>query len=335
MNSLYRYTIAAILALSLSVFIGCSDDDDDDNPTGPSEQTTFEKLAELGDAYLGVATKNIDAATLWTEMNDADDTQPYIISIRSLKDDTVRGRIPGAVHWDVADLLNNYDQLPSGKKIVVYCYTGQTASYTASYLNMMGFDAYNLKWGFCSWTSDTSQTGASGGWYTMEPGMQTLEQTANAFGQEYDYPEITCTATTDQGMIAERCASIIGSWKFKNASDVYANINDGDSSNDWYLLCYWGESPYNAGHIPGSIRFNPTSLSLDENLKYVPTDRPVIVYCYTGQTSAQVCTYLNMLGYDAYSMRYGMNAVTNDANILGGTLWTDLTPSYPVTTGGF
>jgi len=330
MKSLFRTAVPMILALSLTFFIGCSSDDDD-NPAGPSDQTTFEKLAEIGNDYLSVGTKNITAEALWTEMNDADETQPYIISIRTLADDTVRGRIEGAHHWEISDLLENYDQLPTDKKIVIYCYTGHTASYTCCYLNMMGFDAYNLKWGFCSWTSDPDQTGAGGGWYAVEPGGQTLEQTAHSFGEEYDYPEITCEATTDQGMVAERCATILGSgnWKFVNAADVYLN------PDDYYVISYWGETPYNAGHIPGSVRYNPTSLNLEENLKYIPTDKPVVVYCYTGHTSSQVCTYLNMLGYDAYSMKFGMNAITNDTNILGEGVWTDLTPSYPVVTGGF
>ncbi|MDD5088734.1 MAG: hypothetical protein PHI18_08050 [bacterium] len=44
--------------------------------------------------------------------------------------------------------------------------------------------------------------------------------------------------------------------------------------------------------------------------------------------------YLNALGYDAYSMRMGMNAVTDDAGLLGTSgLWTDLPPSYPVNAG--
>ena len=320
-----------------SVFIllaGCSKDDD--NPTSPTPQpTTFEQLADAGDAYLTSGTKNITAADLWTQMTDADTTQPYIISIRSLRDDTVRGRIHGAHHWEPAELIAHYDQLPTNKKIVVYCYTGQTASFTTSYLRMMGFDAYNLKWGFCSWTSDTAQTGAGGGWYTMTPGGQALETAAHTPTSEYTFPTVTCNATGLMGMIAERCDVVIPEWKHKTAAEVYANINDGDATNDWFLLSYWNEATYNAGHIPGSYRFEPGSLGRAESLKYLPTNKPIVVYCYTGQTSAQVATYLNMLGYDAYSMRMGMNTVTSDPAILGANLWTDLTPTYPVVTGGF
>ncbi len=42
-------------------------------------------------------------------------------------------------------------------------------------------------------------------------------------------------------------------------------------------------------------------------LQNLPTDKTIVVYCWTGQTSAQVVAYLRMLGYDAVSMYYGMN----------------------------
>ena len=46
---------------------------------------------------------------------------------------------------------------------------------------------------------------------------------------------------------------------------------------------------------------------MEELLDTLPTDKPIVVYCWTGQTSAQVTPYLRILGYDAYSMLYGMN----------------------------
>lgn len=329
------WLVPFVLIASLSIFVGCADDDDDNGPTGPSGPTAFETMAAWGDSILN-PTKNITAEALWAEMNDADATQPYIISIRSLADDTVRGHIPGAHHWDVADLVNYRAELPAGKKIVVYCYTGQTASFATSYLNLIGYNAHNLKWGFCSWTSDTAQTGAGGGWYTLTPGGQTLETTNNPLTTEYTFPSPTVSGSNAADMFVSRVSLQLTAspvnWKMKTPAEVYANLN-GPEADRWFLLCYWPEANYNAGHIPGSYRFNPGSLGVSENLKYIPTDRPVIVYCFTGQTSMQMDAYLNALGYDAYSMRMGMNWVTDDAGILGANLWTDLTPSYPVNTG--
>jgi rhodanese-related sulfurtransferase len=331
MKTFLRISMLFALVAGLIIFAGCSKDDN--KTTTPTPPTAFEQMADAGDAYLTGGTKNITADALWTEMTDADTTQPYIISIRSLADDTVRGHIPGAHHWEPADLIAHYDQIPTGKKIVVYCYTGQTASFTTSYLRMMGFDAYNLKWGFCSWTSDTAQTGAGGGWYSLTRGGQTLETAPHAFTTEYAFPSPTVNATTLQGMIAERCGTVIPGWKMKTAAQVYDNMNDGDATNDWFVLCVQSEANYNAGHIPGAYRSDLGMLGRTENLKYLPTDRPIVVYCYTNHSAAQTATYLNMLGYDAYAMRYGMNAITDDPAVLGTAVWSPLTPTYTVETG--
>ena len=42
-----------------------------------------------------------------------------------------------------------------------------------------------------------------------------------------------------------------------------------------------------------------------------PADQQVL-YCYTGQTSALVGFYLNALGYDVLSLKYGANALYHD-----------------------
>ena len=58
-----------------------------------------------------------------------------------------------------------------------------------------------------------------------------------------------------------------------------------------------------------------SDLHLDNYLKSLPTDKKIVVYCYTGQTSAQTSAYLGVLGYDAYSLLYGVNAMDRD-NVL-------------------
>ena len=70
---------------------------------------------------------------------------------------------------------------------------------------------------------------------------------------------------------------------------------------------------YDWGHINGAIQYTPkTSLLLDADLKTLPTDKTIVVYCYTGQTSAHVASYLRVLGYDAYTLTFGMNKLFND-----------------------
>jgi rhodanese-related sulfurtransferase len=49
------------------------------------------------------------------------------------------------------------------------------------------------------------------------------------------------------------------------------------------------------------------SLKKEAQLKYLPTDKKIVVYCYSGQTSSQLVAYLQVLGYEAYSLSFGVN----------------------------
>ncbi|HRY98386.1 MAG TPA: response regulator, partial [Bacteroidales bacterium] len=58
------------------------------------------------------------------------------------------------------------------------------------------------------------------------------------------------------------------------------------------------------------------------DLKTLPTDKPVVVYCYTGQTSAFMAAYLRLLGYDAKSLLFGGNGMIYDNMAAAGlTTW--------------
>ena len=54
------------------------------------------------------------------------------------------------------------------------------------------------------------------------------------------------------------------------------------------------------------------SIKLSTDLKTIPTDKTVVVYCYTGQTSANLAAYLRVIGYDAKSLLFGTNGMIYD-----------------------
>lgn len=297
----------------------------------------FHSMANAARAYYSAGVKDITAEQLWKEMNDADTTQPYVISVRTLEDDTVRGHIPGARHWEPADLVRYRDQLPADKKIVIYCYTGQSSAVCTAYLNLIGFDAYNLRWGLCAWTSDTANIGHGGGWYVPSIGHQKLETKARVLTAEYSFPEPSLPSGEIVDLFSANVEPEIAKptyqWKMKSSADVYANLQDADSTNDWFVFFCGPESVYDAGHIPGSYHIPPATLSADINLRYLPPDRPIVVYCSNGATSMQVITLLNALGYDAYSLKRGLNTITDDETVLGATKWHPQNPDYPLNRG--
>ncbi len=92
------------------------------------------------------------------------------------------------------------------------------------------------------------------------------------------------------------------------ATEVYANLDD------YYIVNYWPANHYSdPGHIEGAMQYTPKeSIGLDTYLKTLPTDKTIVVYCYTGQTSANLACYLRILGYDAKSLKFGCNSMIYD-----------------------
>jgi rhodanese-related sulfurtransferase len=83
--------------------------------------------------------------------------------------------------------------------------------------------------------------------------------------------------------------------------------------DNYFIINYWDFEQYNRGHLLGAVQFDPKkSFSKEEKLKYLPTDKPIVVYCLSGQTSASVVAYLRVLGYDARTLSLGANAFMHD-----------------------
>jgi rhodanese-related sulfurtransferase len=261
--------------------------------------------------YFSGGTKNISADALYENLNDGDTSNdPYIISVRS-QEDHDKGHIPGDVWMDSKTFFTeeNLAKLPTDQQIVVYCYTGQTASQIVSVLRMMGYDAYNLLYGFGSWTMDAD---AGSRWFddTKAGFDYAVETTANEATETSDLP--TPLADTIQ---AAADAYFGGGTKNISADALYDNLNDGDTSNDPFILSQRSAEDYAKGHIPGAVNIPTNELFIAANLAMLPPDQQIVVYCYTGQTASQVTSALRLLGYDAYNLLYGMQAWTMDNDV--------------------
>jgi rhodanese-related sulfurtransferase len=265
------------------------------------------------EAYFSGGTKNISADALFDNLNDGDDSNdPYIISVRS-KEHYDLGHIPGAVWMDAKTLFtaDNLATLPTDKQIVVYCYTGQTASQVASALNALGYDAYNLLFGFGAWNMDAN---AGSKWFDETKSGQdyptTTEPTVTTM---IAHPPATPLADTTQ---AAADAYFSNGTKNISAEALFETLNDGDTSNDPTIISVRSQEDYeNAGHIQGAIWLDVKMMFGQDGLVGVDPERPVVVYCYTGQTSSQVTSALNMLGYDASSLLFGMQGWTMDDDV--------------------
>ena len=78
---------------------------------------------------------------------DSGDSDVVFVSIRKAKD-YAAGHIAGASNIPWGKGMNEmFSSLPADKKIIIYCYSGQTAGQTVAGLKLLGYDAVSLKGG--------------------------------------------------------------------------------------------------------------------------------------------------------------------------------------------
>jgi len=307
--------------------MGWTDDDDvlvaDRYSGAPGYPTEGEgagtDFLEGATAYFGEGYQLITAEALYENLNDGDESNdPVILDIRKAEDYTV-GHVTGAVNMSGGDVFSEETlaALPADGQIVVYCYTGQTAGQVVGALNILGYDAYSLKFGMLSWAI------AEGAprWNNDMSMSYPADTAAVEMGGENELP-------TPLGSAYEYFGE---GYKLITADAVYENLNDGDESNDPYVVDIRGADAYEAGHVPGAVSVSGGALFNVETLDDLPTDGQVVVNCYSGQTAGQVVGVLNMLGYDAYSLKFGYPSWTVE-NVTKG-LWTDdMSMGYPMDT---
>ena len=63
---------------------------------------------------------------------------------------------------------------------------------------------------------------------------------------------------------------------------------------------------YKKGHIPGAVNIWLKEVLEEQNLEVLPKDKPIIVCCWVGHTASQLLTVLQLLGFNAIGLKYGM-----------------------------
>lgn len=114
------------------------------------------------DAYygeLGAAPfkNNIIAAADAAAIIEAGDDSVQFVDLRK-PEDYAKGHIKGAINVPYGNgMQSSFSDLPADKKLIVNCYSGQTAGQTAAILNMLGYDSASINSGM-----GTAKTGSMG-----------------------------------------------------------------------------------------------------------------------------------------------------------------------------
>lgn len=248
----------------------------------------------------------------------------YVMDIRSATDFD-KGHIDGAVNSSLATIVADAAN-SGGKQILVVCYSGQTASHATVALRLSGYtNAQVLKWGMSGWTGADGYDKWSGATSSdaIDHNNWTMDGTAAL--QTFEYPTFTATASDGAGILAERVQYMVTKgFQGVPSTDVYG------APENYHINNFWDqESIDHYGNIAGAYKINPLTLAGGEFKHYDP-DAINVTYCWTGQTSSMVTAYLTVLGYNATSLKNGVNSMIYDN--LESHKWVPVTVDYPVVT---
>ncbi len=248
--------------------------------------------------------------------------------------DYVNGHINGAVNVTPGDLVSYMKKnVAAGTydKIVMVCYDGHRASFSAMMLQLLGYsNVYSMKWGMSSWDINT----ANKKWLKRisDKYASKLETTENQKLPKTQLPDIHTGKILGYDILEARVDTVLKRLKFEIGIDKVM-----ENPDDYYIVNYWPEYNYKKGHLPGAVQYTPKlSLIRDAQLLTLPTDKPIVVYDYTGQHASFVAAYLQVSGYDAYALTYGANSFMHSKMIsmkIGHTFNKSEIKNYPMVQG--
>jgi rhodanese-related sulfurtransferase len=190
-------------------------------------------------------------------------------------------------------------------KIIIVCNSGQYSSYTTSLLRLMGYgNVYALRWGMSGWNKDFAKEA----WLNAvsDKFAGKLELNENERATPSGFPKLNTGKTNGEEIMAARFNSLFA----EGCSDAFITADKVfEQSNGFYTINFERKDKYDAGHIPGAVRYKTNgTLGIVAEMQSIPTDRDVAVYCGTGHNSGFVTAYLRLFGYKAKTVLYGNNA---------------------------
>ncbi len=366
-----------ILVMICPVLASCGGSGDTGNTNGSATAAVvtdntdeFEVIRAAADKYLssGKAEQVMMTKDLHDLLYDDDPkNDPRMFETRNFQTFMV-GHVCGAVcvPWHQMFLTISDDQVKSyfeevdaksdNEQIVVISYSGmEGAGIVTAGLNMLGYDAITLKWGYNQWQFcpnaspgaffpastglgrmtglNTSAATVSGFWAIGE--NYPTETTPNTTTQTYNLPTVNNTDSSDPYQIIKAAAIAVAQREKPLTAEQ-------KQQGGWEQLHYWwpteilpvdllgeltaGNAPfildvrpqalYDKGHIKGAVRMDVASICKLETLKLLPPDKKIVVVSNEGTSGALVSALLRMLGYNSFNLLYGMMAWTYSDDIV-------------------
>ncbi len=302
------YLLTAVLFIFLIGSVGCSSDNPKKKQTieiNKKDVNETEALINFLEKSGNIINEKRIPTLVSAEKVKSNLKKWFVIDIRKHKD-YVAGHIDGAVNVQVADLVDYMKKNVAAstyEKIVIACYSGHKASFATMGLQLLGYkNVYSMKWGMSSWDKKTAEKK----WlkHSSDKYLSKLETKNYQKAAKTKLPIIKTGKVIGYDILEERVKAIFKKLDFKISVDKVM-----ENPSEYYILNYWPDYHYNKGHLPGAIQYSPKEdLVRSADLLTLPTDKKIVVYCYTGQNASFTAAYLQVLGYDAYTLTYGANS---------------------------
>lgn len=261
-------------------------------------------LEDMGDYVNGRNFPSlIKASSVFEEL----DGNIHIIDLRGPADYS-KGHIKGAVNMamtELPDYFTNKIKPFEYDRIVMVCFSGQIASYSTSLLRLMGYgNVYAMRWGMSGWDNKSAEST----WLDVVSSKfeNQLELDVNAKATGADLPKMNTGKSAGEEILDIRFKDLFEKGFLDaviSAEKVFENpVN-------YYVINYDRRDKYEAGHIPGAIRYKPNgTLGIVSEMITIPANKEVVVYCGTGHNSSFVTAYLRLFGYNAKTLMFGNNS---------------------------
>ncbi len=309
------FNLIGIFIITSLLFISCKQDKTvEDKKIIETEKVAINEFEVLAN-YLEnngdfINSKTIPAMITSKEVYENLDNEKYKIIDTRKSEDFTKGHIKNAINISAKDMISQFENMApeSYNKIIMVCYSGQSSSYVTSIMRLLGYNnVFAMKAGMSSWNKDLAKEYWSKN--ISNNFADQLEEVPNDKPAKEAHPTLKTGQTKAKDILKVRAQKALNK-PYKSllvkAPELFKN------SANYYIVNYWPESKYNAGHVPSSIQYTPKkSLSISADLYTLPIDKKIVTYCYTGQHAAFVTAYLNILGYNAKALAYGANSFMN------------------------
>lgn len=232
-----------------------------------------------------------------------------VFDIRSAADFAL-GHVKGSVNTTLGNILTEANAINNNEaKILVVCYSGQTAGRAVMALRLSGFpNAKVMKFGFSVWSDNPDFDKWSSKTANIADNNANWVATAAPTIPVNTFPTWKSTATEGEAILKERIDLMLGDSEWGIAAATVLGV-----PADFSIYNFWTLEDYTTfGHYTGAYQYNPIKLADDIILGLDP-DNNSLIYCYTGQTSSFTVAWLNVLGYKSQSIYNGVNALRYNA----------------------